>query len=45
MSCYSRLESSFMEKFMCNKSGMKISVGDGISLSRQAGDKILKVAA
>jgi hypothetical protein len=45
MRCYSRLESSFMEKFMCNKSVMKISVGDGISLSRQAGDKILKVAS
>jgi len=28
---------------MCKKTVMKIIVGDGISLSRQVGDKILKV--
>jgi hypothetical protein len=30
---------------MCNETAMKISVGNGISLSGQASDKILKIAA
>ena len=44
MSCYGKLKSSFIEKFMFKKTAMKISVGDRISLSRQDGDKIIKVA-
>jgi len=32
-----------VQKLMCKKTTMKISVGDIIILSRQAGDKILKI--
>jgi hypothetical protein len=34
-----------MEKLMCKETAMKISIGDGISFSRQVGDKILKIVA
>jgi hypothetical protein len=45
MSCYKKLERSFVEKLMCEEVAMKIGVRDGISLSRQAGYKILKIVA